>query len=309
MTWYIVRRVLQAIPVFFGATLLIYFLVFALPGDPIQALGGDRGLPPAVADALRARYHLDQPFIVQYFYYIGGIFRGDLGTTFSGQPVSETLARALPVTFRLAVLAIIIETIVGISVGLVSGLRKNGIFDTVSLLISLVLISMPIFVLAFIAQFTFAIKLGWARTTVSGEAPLFELILPATVLALFVVANVIRLTRTSVIENLDADFVRTATAKGLSRRRVIRVHILRNSLIPVVTLLGTDFGLLIVGATITEGIFNVPGVGNTLFKAILLSEAPTVVSFVTVFVIIYIVSNLLVDILYAFLDPRIRYGN
>jgi oligopeptide transport system permease protein len=309
MTWYIVRRVLQAIPVFFGATLLIYFLVFALPGDPIQAIGGDRGLPPAVADALRARYHLDQPFIVQYFYYIGGIFRGDLGTTFSGQPVSETLARALPVTFRLAVLAIIIETVVGISVGLVSGLRKNGVFDTVSLLISLVLISLPIFVLAFLAQFTFAIKLGWARTTVSGEAPLSELILPATVLALFVVANVIRLTRTSVIENLDADFVRTATAKGLSRRRVIRVHILRNSLIPVVTLLGTDFGLLIVGATITEGIFNVPGVGNTLFKAILLSEAPTVVSFVTVFVIIYIVSNLLVDILYAFLDPRIRYGN
>ncbi|WP_309615584.1 ABC transporter permease [Salinibacterium sp.] len=309
MTWYIVRRVLQAIPVFFGATLLIYFLVFALPGDPIQALGGDRGLPPAVADALRARYHLDQPFIVQYFYYISGIFRGDLGTSFSGQPVSETIARALPVTFRLAVIAIVIEAIVGISVGLVSGLRKNGIFDTVSLLISLVLISMPIFVLAFLAQFTFAIKLDWARTTVSSQAPFTELILPAFVLAFFVVANVIRLTRTSVIENLDADFVRTATAKGLSRRRVIRVHILRNSLIPVVTLLGTDFGLLIVGATVTEGIFNVPGVGNTLFKAILLSEAPTVVSFVTVFVIIYIISNLLVDILYAFLDPRIRYGN
>ena len=308
MVWYILRRVLQVIPVFLGATLLIYFMVFALPGDPIAALGGDRGLNPAVADAIRSRYHLDEPFIVQYFYYLQGIFTGNLGTTFSGQPVSEILARTLPVTFRLAIIAIVIEAVAGILIGLIAGLRKNGAFDTVSLLFSLVLISMPIFVLAFLAQFVFAIKLGWARTTVSGEAPFSELILPAFVLAFFVVANVIRLTRTSVIENLDADFVRTATAKGLSRPRIIRVHVLRNSLIPVVTLIGTDFGLLIVGATVTEGIFNVPGVGNTLFKAILLSEAPTIVSFVTVFVIVYLISNLLVDILYAFLDPRIRYG-
>ena len=308
MAWYILRRVLQVIPVFFGATLLIYFMVFALPGDPIAAIGGDRGLNPAVADAIRERYHLDQPFIVQYFLYIGGILRGDLGVTFSGQPVGDVLARAFPVTLRLALIAIVIEAIVGIAVGLVSGLRKNGVFDTVSLLISLVLISMPIFVLAFLAQFVFAIRLNWARTTVSGDAPFDELLLPAFVLAFFVIANVIRLTRTSVIENMDADFVRTATAKGLTRRRVINVHILRNSLIPVVTLLGTDFGLLIVGATVTEGIFNVPGVGNTLFRAIQLSEAPTVVSFVTVFVIVYLLTNLLVDILYAFLDPRIRYG-
>ena len=308
MVWYILRRVLQVIPVFLGATLLIYFMVFALPGDPIAALGGDRGLNPAVADAIRSRYHLDEPFIVQYFYYLQGIFTGNLGTTFSGQPVSEILARTLPVTFRLAIIAIVIEAVAGILIGLIAGLRKNGAFDTVSLLFSLVLISMPIFVLAFLAQFVFAIKLGWARTTVSGAAPFSELILPAFVLAFFVVANVIRLTRTSVIENLDADFVRTATAKGLSRPRIIRVHVLRNSLIPVVTLIGTDFGLLIVGATVTEGIFNVPGVGNTLFKAILLSEAPTIVSFVTVFVIVYLISNLLVDILYAFLDPRIRYG-
>jgi oligopeptide transport system permease protein len=308
MVWYIFRRILQVIPVFLGATLLIYFMVFALPGDPIAALGGDRGLNPAVADAIRTRYHLDENFFVQYLYYLQGIFTGNLGTTFSGQQVSDILARTFPVTFRLAVMAIIIEAVVGIFIGLIAGLRKNGAFDTVSLLFSLVLISMPIFVLAFLAQFVFAIRLDWARTTVSGEAPLNELILPAFVLAFFVVANVIRLTRTSVIENLDADFVRTATAKGLSRPRIIRVHVLRNSLIPVVTLIGTDFGLLIVGATVTEGIFNVPGVGNTLFKAILLSEAPTVVSFVTVFVIVYLVSNLLVDILYAFLDPRIRYG-
>ncbi|MEY2850016.1 MAG: hypothetical protein RI885_2683 [Actinomycetota bacterium] len=308
MIWYIIRRIVQVIPVFFGATFLIYFMVFALPGDPVLALGGDRGLNPAVADAIRSEYNLDKPFIVQYFLYIGGILTGDLGTTFSGQPVANILAQTFPVTLKLALIAIVIEAVIGVGVGLVSGLRKNGVFDTVSLLISLVLISLPIFVLAFVAQYFIAIRLGWARTTVSSTAPFNELLLPAVVLALFVVANVIRLTRTSVIENLDADFVRTATAKGLPRRRVIGVHILRNSLIPVVTLIGTDFGLLIVGATVTEGIFNVPGVGNTLFKAIIISEAPTVVSFVTVFVIVYLVTNLLVDILYAFLDPRIRYG-
>jgi oligopeptide transport system permease protein len=308
MTWYIIRRIVQVIPVFFGATLLIYFMVFALPGDPIIALGGDRGLNPAVADALRVRYHLDQPFIVQYFIYIGGIFVGDFGTSFSGQPVSSVLAATFPVTLRLALLAVFIESVAGIFIGLISGLRKGKLFDSSALVVSLILISVPIFVTAFVAQFIFGIQLGWARTTVSSDAPWSELILPAFVLATVSFAYIVRLTRTSVIENLNADFVRTATAKGLPRRRVIRVHILRNSMIPVVTYIGTDFGLLMVGATVTEGVFNVPGVGNTLYQAIIRSEAPTVVSFVTVMVIIYMVANLLVDIIYGFLDPRIRYA-
>jgi oligopeptide transport system permease protein len=308
MAWYIVRRILQVIPVFFGATLLIYFMVFALPGDPIIALGGDRGLNPAVAETLRIRYHLDQPFIIQYFIYIGGIFVGDFGTSFSGQPVSDVLARTFPVTLRLALIAVTIESIAGIFIGLISGLRKGKLFDSSALVVSLILISVPIFVTAFVGQFIFGIKLGWARTTVGSGAPWDELILPGFVLATVSFAYIVRLTRTSVIENLNEDFVRTATAKGLSRRRVIRVHILRNSMIPVVTYIGTDFGLLMVGATVTEGIFNVPGVGRTLYQAIIRSEAPTVVSFVTVMVIIYMVANLLVDVLYGFLDPRIRYA-
>jgi oligopeptide transport system permease protein len=308
MAWYIIRRILQVIPVFFGATLLIYFMVFALPGDPIIALGGDRGLNPAVAEMLRAKYHLDQPFIIQYFIYIGGIFVGDFGTSFSGQPVSSVLAATFPVTLRLALIAVTIESLAGIFIGLVSGLRKGKFFDSSALVVSLILISVPIFVTAFVAQYIFGIRLGWARTTVSSGAPWGELILPAFVLATVSFAYIVRLTRTSVIENLNADFVRTATAKGLSRRRVIRVHILRNSMIPVVTYIGTDFGLLMVGATVTEGIFNVPGVGRTLYQAIIRSEAPTVVSFVTVMVIIYMVANLLVDVLYGFLDPRIRYA-
>ncbi|WP_213813819.1 ABC transporter permease [Glaciihabitans sp. dw_435] len=308
MVWYILRRLLQLIPVFFGATLLIYFMVFALPGDPIAALGGDRGLSPALADQLRAQYHLDQPFIVQYFIYLGGIFTGNLGTSFSGQPVSQILAATFPVTLRLTILAVIIESIAGILIGLVSGLRKGKLFDASALVVSLLLISIPIFVIGFVSQFIFGIQLKWVNPTVGDGAPWKDLILPAFVLASISFAYIVRLTRSSVIENLNEDYVRTATAKGLGRRRVIRVHILRNSMIPVVTYIGTDFGTLIVGATVTEGIFNVPGVGRTLYQAIIRGEGPTVVSFVTVMVIIYVVFNLLIDLLYGLLDPRIRYA-
>lgn len=308
MTGYIIRRVLQALPVFFGTTLLIYFMVFAMPGDPIVAMFGDRGVNQAVYEQLRAQYHLDEPFIVQYFIYIGGIFQGDFGTSFSGQPVADVLAATFPVTIRLALMAVVIEMLVGIGVGLVAGLRKGKLFDNSSLVMSLILISTPVFVIAFVFQFFFAIKLGWAKPTVSGEAGFLELLLPALVLSTLAVAYIVRLTRSSVIDTSSQDFVRTAYGKGLSRQRVVRVHILRNSLIPVVTYLSIDFGVLLVGATVTEGIFNVPGVGRTLYQAIIRGEGPTVVSFVTVMVLIYLVVNLLTDLLYAVLDPRIRYG-
>jgi len=294
--------------VFFGTTLLIYFMVFAMPGDPIVAMFGDRGVNQAVYEQLRAQYHLDEPFIVQYFIYIGGIFQGDFGTSFSGQPVAEVLAATFPVTIRLALMAVVIEMLVGIGVGLVAGLRKGKLFDNSSLVMSLILISTPVFVIAFVFQFFFAIKLGWAKPTVSGEAGFLELLLPAIVLSTLAVAYIVRLTRSSVIDTSSQDFVRTAYGKGLSRQRVVRVHILRNSLIPVVTYLSIDFGVLLVGATVTEGIFNVPGVGRTLYQAIIRGEGPTVVSFVTVMVLIYLVVNLLTDLLYAVLDPRIRYG-
>ena len=307
MSGYILRRILQAIPVFFGTTFLIYFMVFAMPGDPIIALFGDKTPNPAVVAQIRAQYNLDQPFIVQYFLYIGGIFRGDLGTAFNGEAVSTILARTFPVTLRLAILALIFQSVAGILVGLVSGLRKGKLFDSSALVVSLILISLPIFVIAFVAQYVFGVQLGWARATVGAGAPIQDLILPALVLASVSFAQIVRLTRSSVIETAGLDFVRTAYSKGLSKRRIVPVHILRNSLIPVVTYAATDFGVLLVGATVTEGIFNVPGVGRTLYQAIIRGEGPTVVSFVTVMVLIYLVVNLVVDLLYGLLDPRIRY--
>jgi len=308
MIWYTGKRLLQMIPVFFGATFLIYFMVFSLPGDPIAALYGDRPPAPGVIEQIRAQYNLDKPFVVQYFIYIGNFFQGDLGTTYSGRPVSAEMARAFPITGRLALLALAIEAIFGILVGLIAGLRKGKLFDNNALVVSLLLISVPTFVIGFVLQYVFAVQLGWARTTVSSEAPLSELLLPALVLASVSFAYIVRLTRASVSDNLNADFVRTATAKGLSRRRVVGVHVLRNSLVPVVTFLGVDLGALMVGAIVTEGIFNINGVGGTVYKAIKLGEGPTVVSFIAVMVVIFVLANLLVDLLYAALDPRIRYA-
>ncbi|WP_186627205.1 ABC transporter permease [Rhodococcus sp. BP22] len=307
MTWYIGRRILQMIPVFIGATLLIYAMLFLLPGDPIAALGGDKPLTPAVEAALRARYHLDEPFFVQYLEYLKGIFTLDFGTSFSGRPVSEVMAQAFPVTIKLALMALVVEAVFGIGFGVITGIRKGGLFDGSILVVSLVIIAVPIFVLGFLGQFFLGIKWGIAPVTVGGDATFGKLLLPAFVLGLVSFAYVLRLTRSSIAENLTADHVRTATAKGLGRNRVITVHVLRNSLIPVVTFLGADLGALMGGAIVTEGIFNIPGVGGTLYQAIVRQEAPTVVSFVTVLIVIYIVANLVVDLLYAVLDPRIRY--
>ncbi len=307
MTAYIIRRLLQAIPVFFGSTLLIFAMVFALPGDPILAMFGDKTPTPEQLAALQARYQLDQPFFVRYFNYLGDLFQGNLGTTFSGQSVNEILVRTFPNTLRLALLAILIQLIFGVIVGLISGLRKGSLFDHGALLVSLVLISLPVFVLAFVAQFFLGIQLGIFRATVGPGAPWGDLILPAIVLAALNFAYVVRLTRTSTIDTSQQDFVRMAYGKGLSGRRVIPVHVLRNSLIPVTTNLAADFGILIVGATVTEGIFNVPGVGNELFKAINRHDSPEIVSIVTILVVIYVLVNLLIDLLYGVLDPRIRY--
>ena len=308
MLRYVLFRILQTIPVLLGTTFLIYFMVFAMPGNPVLALFGDKTPSPAVLEQITQQYNLDKPFIVQYFLYIGGIFRGDLGLTFSGQQVSEVLATTFPVTIRLALMAIVIELILAISIGLISGLRKGKFFDNLSLIVGLIMMSVPIFVIAFVGQYFLGIKWPIFRTTVGPGAPFQDLLLPALVLGVSLYATSMRLTRASVIDTLNQDFVRTAYAKGLSRSRVIPVHVLRNSLIPTLTNTATNFGVLMVGATITEGIFNVPGVGNTLFRAIKLGENTTVVSFVTVMVLIYLFVNLFVDLLYAVLDPRIRYA-
>ena len=306
MLRYIGRRLLQTIPVFFGATFLIFAMVHLMPGDPVAALGGDKGLTEAAAARIREEYNLDKPFWMQYLLYLKGIFTLDFGKTFSGRPVTEVLATAFPITIRLAVYALLIEAILGILFGVIAGVRRGGIFDSTVLVLSLVVISVPTFVIGFLMQFFLGIKWGLLPATAS-TISFKSLTMPAIVLGATSLAYVIRLTRQSVSENVSADYVRTARAKGLKEGTVMTRHILRNSLIPVATFLGGDLGGLMGGAIITEGIFNINGVGGTLWQSIVRGEPATVVSITTVLVMVYITANLLVDLLYAVLDPRIRY--
>ena len=307
MLRYIGRRLLQTIPVFFGATFLIFAMVYLMPGDPVAALGGDRGLSEAAAAQIRAQYNLDKPFWMQYLLYLKGVFTLDFGTAFNGQKVTSIMATAFPTTARLAIYALAIETILGIGLGVIAGMRRGKWFDSTILVVSLLLISVPTFVLGFVLQYVLGVQLAILPTTASASVDLKSLTMPAMVLGGVSLAYVIRLTRQSVSENVSADYVRTARAKGLSGGVVMTRHILRNSLIPVATFIGGDLGALMGGAIITEGIFNIHGVGGTLWSAIIKGEPQTVVSVTTVLVLVYIIANLLVDLLYAVLDPRIRY--
>ncbi|MCG0288154.1 ABC transporter permease [Streptomyces sp. PSAA01] len=304
---YALRRLLQMVPVFIGSTFLIFFMVYAL-GDPVAALFGDKAPDPATAARIRQDLYLDEPLWRQYVHYMGQVFSGQFGTAFNGQPVTELMASAFPVTLRLTVVAVVFEMALGITLGVLSGLRRGRGLDTSVLLLTLVVVAVPTFVSGTVLQYLFGVTWGWARPSVSPEAPLTELLLPGVVLGLVSLAYTTRLTRTSIVENARADYVRTAVAKGLPRHRIVTRHLLRNSLIPVVTFIGTDIGALMGGAIVTERIFNIHGVGYQLYQGILRQNSPTVVGFVTILVIVFLLANLLVDLLYAVLDPRIRYA-
>lgn len=304
---YLLRRLLQLIPVFLGTTLIIYLLVWAIPGDPFAARCGDRGCPPAYIEKMRAEYNLDDPLIVQYFKYLGKLLTGDFGETYSGVEVSSLIQQAYPLTIKLALVALVIEGVIGLLAGIVSGLRGKGFVDSLVLVSTLFLISLPVFVTGSVLQIVLGHQLDWINPTVGSNPSIGELIVPGFVLGSLSMAYVARLTRTAMMENKRADYVRTAVAKGLKPNRVVGVHLLRNSMIPVITFLGTDLGALMGGAIVTEGVFNIRGIGGLVFKAITTKEGTTVTGIVTLLVIVYLLMNLLVDILYAVLDPRIRY--
>lgn len=303
---YVARRLLQAIPVFIGTTFIIFALVFALPGDPIRALAGERPMSPAVYAELQDRYNLNDPLLVQYGKYMGNLAQGDFGQSFRGREVSDILKERIPVTVRLALVAFAFEILIGIAAGVLAGLRRGSFVDNLVLVSTILVVSIPVFVLGFTAQILLGVELGWFPIAGLREG-WYSYLLPGFVLGAVSLAYVARLTRTSLVENLRADYVRTATAKGLSRKRVVGRHALRNSLIPVITYLGIDLGALMGGAIVTEGIFNIPGIGNQVFLSIKAQEGPVVVGIVTALVLVFIFANLIVDLLYAVLDPRIRY--
>ncbi|MBY8874322.1 ABC transporter permease [Micromonospora sp. PLK6-60] len=304
---YLLRRLLQLVPVFIGTTFMIYWLVWSVPGDPFAGKCGERRCPDTYIAFMTEKYQLDQPVWVQYATYMKNLLQGDFGTKFSGQSINDIILTSYPNTLKLALVALGIEAVIGLGAGVLTGLRRNGFLDNLVLISTLFLIALPIFVIGFVTQWLFGVKWGIVTPTVSSEMRFSELILPGFVLGSVSMAYIARVARTSIAENRRGDYVRTAIAKGLPMRRVVGVHLLRNSLIPVVTLLGTDLGALMGGAIVTEGIFGINGIGRQVYRAILTKESATVVSIVVVLVLVYLLMNLLVDLLYAALDPRIRY--
>ena len=308
MTRYVLRRLLQLIPVFFGTTFLIYVLVWAVPGDPFSGKCGQAACPPAYIAQMTEKFHLNDNIFVQYFKYLGSLFTGDWGETFNGTSVGDLIATSYPITLRLAVIAVVIEAVIGLSAGVLTGLRGKGFLDNLVLVSTTFLISLPVFVTAIVLQLALGSNgLGLIEASVSDNPSVGELIVPGIALGSLSMAYVARLARTSIAENRRADYVRTAIAKGQPQSRVVLVHLLRNSVIPVLTFLGTDLGALMGGAIVTEGVFNINGLGGLIFRGIQNRESATVVGVVVLLVLVYLLMSLIVDLLYAVLDPRIRY--
>ncbi|WHS28979.1 ABC transporter permease [Auritidibacter ignavus] len=307
MTGYIIRRLLQFIPVVLVATLIVYAMVFLMPGDPIRALGGDRPMSPEVQEALREQYNLNDPFLVQYGKYIWGVFtQADFGTTFQGRPVLDMIQQGLPVTVTLAVVAFCFQAVIGIIAGILAAVFRDSFIDRFIQVSLVIVVALPTLAIAFLLQLIFGVNLGWFPIAGNQEG-LLSYILPGIVLAAVSTGIVARMLRSELIEALQSDYVRTATAKGMKRSRVVVRHGLRNSLIPVVTFLGADLATMMGGTIVVESVFNLPGLGGQVFRSIQAQENTVVVGIVTLFVLFYVVINLLVDLLYAVLDPRIRY--
>ncbi|SER04661.1 ABC transporter permease [Microlunatus flavus] len=306
MLKYTGRRLVQFIPVLIGATIICWALVWALPGDPFRGRCGQVACSPQYIQAMTEKYGLDKPLPVQYLVFLKNVFTGNLGQTFSGLEISDVIGRALPVTVRLALISVAIQVVLSAVVGIWSGLRANGAFDVTALFTSLILFSLPIFVVAFIAQYVLGVRLELVKPTVSTAAPTRELILPAAVLAIGTLATLMRILRASVAEGMHADYLRTARAKGFTESRVVGVHLMRNVMAPALNVLGLEFAALLGGTVIVEGIFNIKGVGGLIYRAIQDREQLTVSTVVTLVIVFYLVINLVVDVACAQLDPRSR---
>ena len=305
MLRYAVRRVVLTLPVLLGVATLVFLLIHLVPGDPAEAMLGETAPPADLAD-LRAKLGLDAPLASQYRDYLVGLVRGDLGTSFRyNTPVRQEIAQRLGRTAQLALAAMLVAIVIAIPLGIAGAIFRGGWIDQMAMGISLIGISMPNFWLGPLLAIVFAVTLGWLP--VSGTGTWQHLVLPAVTLGAALAAILARMTRASLIDELRELYVLAARARGLSRLRAVIAHALRNSLIPVVTIIGLQLGAVLTGTIITETIFAWPGVGRLLIQAINFRDYPLVQGCILFIAVTYVAMNLLVDLAYAWLDPRIRY--
>ena len=331
---FFLRRIGLIIPTFLGITLLVFSLIHLIPGDAVEAMSGERGMEPARYARLLHEFGLDRPLYVQYFVYLGNVLRGQLGNSITThEPVLREFATLFPATLELGFCAILLALVIGLPAGMLAALKRNTFLDYSVMGVSLTGYSMPIFWWALLLILLFSVTLGW--TPVSGRidilydlppvtgfmlvdslianepgafrSALSHLILPSIALGTIPLAVIARMTRSSMLEVLREDYVRTARAKGLSRLRVVGVHAFRNALIPVITVIGLQVGTLLAGAILTETIFSWPGIGKWLVEAIHRRDYPVVQGGILLSATIIILVNLVVDVLYGVINPRIRH--
>lgn len=333
MLTYSVRRIFSLIPVLIGMTLVVFAIIHAIPGNPAQVILGQRATKEAVA-ALTQQLGLDRPWYIQYFEYIKALLHGDLGISLRTRgPINEEIWPYLAATAELTIVAMFIAVIIGVNAGIISAWFSNSWFDYIAMVLALIGVSLPIFWLGLMEQWAFSIHLGWFPTTgredvrdpVSAITNLYlldtlmqgrldqfgvvlrHLILPSMALATIPMAIIARMTRATMLEVMKADYIRTAKAKGLRMFWVVYKHSLKNAIIPVLTVIGLQTGLLLGGAILTETIFGWPGIGRYLFDAISYRDYPVIQSGILIIAAIFVLINLIVDLLYVFIDPRIKY--
>ena len=333
MLHYIGRRLLQLIPVLLGMTFVVFMIIRAIPGDPAQVILGQQATKDAI-EALRAKLGLDNPWYVQYFDYLGDLLKGNLGESLrTSTPVQEEIWPYLAATFELSLFAIVIAVVIGVNAGIISAWFQNSWFDYTAMILALVGVSMPIFWLGLMMQYVFGIELGILPTSGREEVRspvdsitnlyvldtilqgrfdqlsvvLKHLIMPGLALATIPMAIIARMTRSSMLELMRSDYVRTARAKGQKMFWVVYKHALKNAIIPVLTIIGLQMGLLLGGAILTESIFAWPGIGRYIYEAINFRDYPVIQSGILVVAFIFVMINLLIDILYSMIDPRIKY--
>lgn len=318
MTGYIVRRVLWMIPVLWAVATLTFFLMHAVPGGPFSS---DKQLPQSIVDALNRRYNLDQPLFQQYLTYLWNLLHGNLGLSFRGdRDVSELIGRGFFVTAQLGIMAFALAAVVGITLGILAALNRNGPLDYLGVFFATVGASVPSFVAATFLVILFAIKLSWFKILGWGGPvewqdtfdpaawDLRKVVLPVSALALLPAAYIARITRASMLETLRQDYIRTARAKGLMEFVVVMRHTIKNAMIPVLTIMGPIFAALVTGSFIIESIFSIPGVGRAFVDAVIARDYAMIMGAILFYAAMIAVANLVVDIMYAVVDPRIRYG-
>jgi len=305
---FVLRRILMMLPVLVGVMFVIFTLVYITPGDPARMMLGERA-PPEALEALRVKMGLDRPFLVQFAGYVSRVVRLDLGTSFStARPVFAELSFRFPSTALLAGMSLLVALLIGIPMGILCSVRHNSILDSVATVLGLVALSVPNFWLGLMLILLFSVNLGWLP--VSGFATPLHWVLPSFTIGLSMAGEFMRFTRSSMLEVIRQDYIRTARAKGQKESQIILTHALKNALIPLITVVGLSFGSLLGGAVLTETIFAIPGVGGFMVQSIASRDFPIIQGGVLMIAVIFSLVNLIVDILYGFVDPRIRsqYG-